>query len=170
MQLAAAHSEARVKAARSVAEAKKKRRKMLEGIAASKGAVLPSTGAVETPEEFKERMMRRVQATIPEGARGVAAGKMLDAVLAEGLQSVSLDKDAKDGDMGVDLAIGLAKQAGVSAEELDEMLQRIARPDDDGANEYLRKELLSKLSEAPSPGTDADASQRGTERESASGS
>lgn len=121
---------------------------MLEGLAAAKGAVLPGQSKDETPEEYKERMARRVQASIPADARGVAAGRMLDAVLADDLKNVSLGKSGQDSDMGVDLAVGLAKQVGVSDADLDQMLTRIAKPndpDDAGANQYLREQILSKL-------------------------
>lgn len=121
---------------------------MLQGVAAEKGAVLPGNSTDETPEEYKGRMARRVQASIPEDARGIAAGRMMDAVLADELKNVSLDKSSQGGDMGVDLAVGLAKQVGVSDADLDEMLKRIAKPndqDDAGANQYLREQILSKL-------------------------
>lgn len=127
-----------------VADAEKKRRKLMEEVAAAKGAALPGVDADETPEEYKQRMVRRMQAGIPDNARGVAAGQVLDAVLADGIKSVPLEKSS-DGDMGVDLAVGLAKQIGVSEKDLDEMLQRIAKPDDAGANQYLREQILSKL-------------------------
>jgi hypothetical protein len=164
--MAAAQSEANVQAARNVAEAERARRRVLASLAQERGAELPSIGGAEAPAEYKQRMLQRVQASVPEGARGVAAGRLLDSVLTDGLRGVPLAPGAHGGEMGADLAVGLARQAGVSGAELEEMLRKIRPPDDDGANDYLRQQILPRLRETE-PAADAAGVTAPTPREAA---
>jgi hypothetical protein len=150
--MAAARSDAEISAVRTVARAEMHRRKAVERLARAKGAKLPGSSASESPEEYKQRMMARVQGAVPVDVRGVAAGRILDTVLADGINSVALDETSGKGQMGVDLAVGLAKQAGVSQEELDQMLKSIEDPADTEANEYLRGRIQPHLQPLPATG------------------
>jgi hypothetical protein len=144
-QVAALESAARVAAVRATAEANIKRRQAVESYAAKKGAKLPKENDTRTIEDFKRKMMDRFQKSVPESARGQSAGLIVDGVLEDSFQKVRLDPKAGPEKMNIDLAVGLAKQAGISRDELDEMLQAIEDPSDKDVSLYLRENILPRL-------------------------
>jgi hypothetical protein len=143
--MSAAASAARITAARNVIAARQARFKQIEALAGSKGEKLPSTPADDAAKQYRERMAARVQSRIPSNLRGIAAGRIADSVLKESVENVPLDGIAGEDRMGVDLAVGLAQQAGVSREELENMLRTIEDPADKETSDYLRSQILPRV-------------------------
>jgi hypothetical protein len=143
--MTAAASAARIAATRNVTEAELARRKQLESLANKRGEKLPGPASEEAVKQYRERITARVQTRIPANMRGVAAGSIADAVLKESIEKVPLDGKGGEERMNIDLAVGLAQQAGVSREELQDMLKSIDDPADKEAGEYLRSHILPRV-------------------------
>jgi hypothetical protein len=152
-QVAAVESAARVSAVRAAAQANIKRRQAVESYAAKIGAKLPEEKDLQETEEFKSKMMARFQNSIPDSARGQSAGLIVDSVLEDSFNKVRLDPKAGPAKMNVDLAVSLAKQAGISPDELDEMLTAIEDPTNKDVSQYLRENILPRLRERDEAGS-----------------
>jgi hypothetical protein len=139
-----------VKAVRSLAEANIKRRQVLESYAASKGVSLPGQNDANNVEEFKQKMMEQLQKQIPDSARGLTAGHIVDGVLRTSFQNARLDAKGGPEKMSIDLAVSLANEAGISKTELEEMLRSIEDPNDKGPSDFLRDNILPQIRERDS--------------------
>lgn len=153
-QMTVAESAARLAAAQNVLRAQRARREALEALASKAGATLPGArageGEEEKPEAFKARMAEAVRRAVPDGARGVAAGRMMDEMLEESVKEIELDGTSGREAMGVELAVQLARQGGVGEKELRRMLDSISDADAGGVNDYLRDRVLQRLKDTES--------------------
>lgn len=156
-------SAAEIAAAKNVAEAKKKRTHFVESLAGEKAARQGGggrAGDAEGPERYKERMAELAKKTIPDSARGVRAGKIMDDMIAESVGKVNLDKSGDKSQRNIDLVVGLAQEVGASRAELDDMLRKVADPDDHDTTEYLRKNVLPRINDSEGDSSDASGAQQ----------
>lgn len=150
--MAALLSAAEISAARNVAAARSDRIRAVEklagGTAARVGGATPADGAkqaaetAESAEEYKRRLTDLTQATIPASARGVSAGSIVDALIADSVAKVPIDAAKDGGEKSVDLAVGLAREVGATREEVATILGGIG---DSDTNEYLREKILPQI-------------------------
>lgn len=137
LNMEAARSAISMQAARNVLSAEEGRRAAVRSAAAEKGEVLPRAASAG---EVRERLVRGVEGLIPEGAGGVAGGKIASEVLRESVEAVELE-GGDAGSMGVRIVADVAKQAGVSREQMEILLGKI----DGGADPELRERVLAEM-------------------------
>ena len=95
-------------------------------------------------EEFKKDMLKSVQQYIPTNAGSTHANSIVQAIMQESIEGAKLDGRVDKADMGVGLALGLAKDLGLSKEELDDLLKHVEKDDGDMG---LREALMNELGE-----------------------
>lgn len=159
LQVEAVRTAARVQGLREVAGQQAEVQERMRALLASRGldmAAEPgatgrkaagSEDSAETAEteEFKKGMLERVHEMLPNGGTGEAANRVASEILQSSVNGVRM-ADGDRAEMSVRLVAGMAKEAGVTWEELERMVEIVER--DETQREALRQALRKEMFDA----------------------
>lgn len=147
-----ARAAVRVQSAQEVASAHGKRRDLLREALGARGESIPglsssssaSSGATSSEEPanlgadaFKERMVTRVESLLPPAEETGPGRRIATEILRDSVSKVPLADEQGRADMSVKLIAGVAKQAGVGWEEMEQLMEVVEK--DAEKREELRK-------------------------------
>lgn len=144
-EMAIANAAARVEVIRNVGEAERNRRVQLEAIAREKGHNLVLAKPDGNSGDIKKEIAQKVMELVPDDARGVTAGPLVEGLLQDSLQKLDLDPRKTREELSIDLVFSLAQQAGVSSEKLKDMLMKMGNSWDVTENRHPLNKIISRL-------------------------
>ena len=127
---------------------------MIKGELAAAGWNSP-TGVGQTAvsgDKLKDEVIERVKGMIPMKNAGIFSGKLLEDLMRDSFSKIKVDEGASRISVLTDLAIGMAKDAGMEKKDVERYLDRISTPqtaDEDRALKSMIDSRWSRKSQTP---------------------
>lgn len=114
-------------------------------------------------EAFKEEMIARATKSVAEKGKGMFTKELMEGLLRDGLSKIKLDESKGRAGMLTDLAIGMAKGAGMNKTEVKDFLNQFDTPETAKQDDFLKEEIEKNWSRVEAPSDNASNASLSTE-------